>query len=140
MKSWFALKIIYPTIKLFSKKKLPNPSHFRKMAYPTHFSSVPTPGINNEHSLRLTDLQTSREVVVKGVVKPISAYVCLFPVVVTSLEQVVIILLRFPYTQENKHGIGPDRKIIDHSPIRQTFELIKFISTVGKSIINLVKL
>ncbi len=24
------------------------------MAYPTHFSSVPTPGINNEHSLSRT--------------------------------------------------------------------------------------
>ena len=29
---------------------------------------------------------------------------------------------------------------MDHSPIRQTFELGKFISTAGKSIINLVKL
>ena len=30
--------------------------------------------------------------------------------------------------------------VMDHSPIRQTFELGKFISTAGKSIINLVKL
>ena len=29
---------------------------------------------------------------------------------------------------------------MDHSPIRQTFELGQFISTAGKSIINLVKL
>ena len=29
---------------------------------------------------------------------------------------------------------------MDHSPIRQTFELGKFISTAGKSIVNLVKL
>ena len=29
---------------------------------------------------------------------------------------------------------------MDHPPIRQTFELGKFISTAGKSIINLVKL
>ncbi len=29
---------------------------------------------------------------------------------------------------------------MDHSPIRQTFELGKFISTAGKSIINLVKM
>ncbi len=29
---------------------------------------------------------------------------------------------------------------MDHSPIRQTSELGKFISTAGKSIINLVKL
>ena len=29
---------------------------------------------------------------------------------------------------------------MEHSPIRQTFELGKFISTAGKSIINLVKL
>ncbi len=29
---------------------------------------------------------------------------------------------------------------MNHSPIRQTFELGKFISTAGKSIINLVKL
>ena len=28
----------------------------------------------------------------------------------------------------------------DHSPIRQTFELGKFISTARKSIINLIKL
>ena len=28
---------------------------------------------------------------------------------------------------------------MDHSPIRQTFELGKFISTAGKSIINLVE-
>ncbi len=32
------------------------------------------------------------------------------------------------------------RKRTDHIPIRQTFELGKFISTAGKSIINLVKL
>ena len=31
-------------------------------------------------------------------------------------------------------------KPLDHSPIRQTFELGKFISTAGKTIINLVKL
>ncbi len=30
--------------------------------------------------------------------------------------------------------------VMDHSPIRQTFELGKFISTAGKSITNLVKL
>ena len=30
--------------------------------------------------------------------------------------------------------------VMDHSPIRQTFELGKFISTAGKSIINLVNL
>ncbi len=30
--------------------------------------------------------------------------------------------------------------LMDHSPIRQTFKLGKFISTAGKSIINLVKL
>ena len=29
---------------------------------------------------------------------------------------------------------------MDHSPIRQTSELEKFISTAGKSMINLVKL
>ncbi len=29
---------------------------------------------------------------------------------------------------------------MDHSPIRQTFELGKFVGTAGKSIINLVKL
>ncbi len=29
---------------------------------------------------------------------------------------------------------------MDHSPIRQTFEVGKFISTAGKSITNLVKL
>ncbi len=29
---------------------------------------------------------------------------------------------------------------MNHSPIRQTFELGKFISTAGKSILNLVKL
>ncbi len=29
---------------------------------------------------------------------------------------------------------------MDHSPIRKTFEIGKFISTAGKSIINLVKL
>ncbi len=31
-------------------------------------------------------------------------------------------------------------RLLDHTPIRQTFELGKFISTAGKSIINLVKL
>ena len=30
--------------------------------------------------------------------------------------------------------------LMDHSPIRKTFELGKFISTAGKSIQNLVKL
>ncbi len=29
---------------------------------------------------------------------------------------------------------------MDHSPIKQTFELGKFISTAGKSILNLIKL
>ena len=32
------------------------------------------------------------------------------------------------------------QSIMDHSPIRQTFKLVKFINTAGKSIINLVKL
>ena len=40
-----------PNHRLCSKKFLPNPSYPRRMAYPTYFSSVPTPGINNEHSL-----------------------------------------------------------------------------------------
>ena len=31
------------------------------------------------------------------------------------------------------------RKVMGHSPIRQTFELGKFISTAGKRIINLLK-
>ncbi len=30
--------------------------------------------------------------------------------------------------------------LMDHSPIRQTFELRKFISTARKSVLNLVKL
>ncbi len=33
----------------------------------------------------------------------------------------------------------PSFFLMDHSPIRQTFELGKFISTAGKSILNLVK-
>ena len=34
----------------------------------------------------------------------------------------------------------PSKLEMDHSPIRQTFELGKFINTAGKSILNLVKL
>ena len=67
MKSWFALKIIYPTInKLSSKKKLPNSSHSRKMAYPNHFSSVPIPDINNEHSLTTKALCSKRRICLYG--------------------------------------------------------------------------
>ena len=33
-----------------------------------------------------------------------------------------------------------DRNLMDHSPIRQTFEFGKSISTAGKSILHLIKL
>ena len=49
------------------------------------------------------------------------------------------------WIRPSKHGnlkvaLNLFYKTMDHSPIRQTFELGKFISTAGKSIINLVKL
>ncbi len=41
---------------------------------------------------------------------------------------------------DRSYNISNNNKLMDHSPIRQTFQLGKFISASGKSIINVVEL
>ncbi len=67
-------------------------------------------------------------------------HIFLFMQTVKTIDFKILISISKEINWAEHEYIMNMRPPMDHSPIRQTFELGKFISTAGKSIINLVKL